>query len=377
MVRGACLALNTKQTAPVAAPAVKEDVRKTEHNKFTVIVNKFGVFFMILLLFVAGTMISDKFLSVQNMLNILDAVALLGIVATGVGFVIYCGQCGDMSVPMVMAISGIISIEFVRFGLLPALIAGVLTGCVIGLINGWVIGKLRVNAIIWTLAMNFLLDGSIRWFYKGTQIYPDVAGVDIYEKGFFLPMIYKLWPGVVNVDMVMQAEKFNALARTYFFGKIPLMLVVMIIVMIIGYIILAKTTFGNQLKIVGSNYQVGKMTGIKSTRTIITAFMLSSVCASIAGILVTSVNKVGAYYVGAGYDFRAVTAIILGGVSLAGGRGSIIGVFGGVFTLGLISNILTLLGVGTFEQQMITGFIFILVVAVNANSLRKLGRDDA
>lgn len=332
---------------------------------------------MIFLLFIVGTMISDKFLSMQNMLNILDAVALLGIVATGMSFVIYCGQCGDMSVPMVMAISGIISVEFIRFGLLPAIIAGVLTGLVVGLINGWVIGKLRVNAIIWTLAMNFLIDGSIRWFYKGTQIYPDVASPDIYEKGFFLPLILKLYPNVVNEDMVARADVFNSLARTYYFDKIPLMLVVMVVVMIVGYFILAKSTFGNQLKIVGSNYDVGKMTGIKATRTIITAFVLSSVCAAIAGILVTSVNKVGAYYVGAGYDFRAVTAIILGGMSLAGGRGSVIGVFGGVFTLGLISNILTLIGVGTFEQQMITGFIFIFVVAVNARSLRKLGRDDA
>ena len=91
----------------------------------------------------------------------------------------------------------------------------------------------------------------------------------------------------------------------------------------------------------------------------------------------TSLNQVGAFYIGQGYDFQAVTAIILGGMSLAGGRGSMVGVFGGVFTLGLISNILTLIGIGTFTQKMITGFIFIVVVAVNARSLRKLGRDYA
>ena len=97
--------------------------------------------------------------------------------------------------------------------------------------------------------------------------------------------------------------------------------------------------------------------------------------AAIAGIFMTSLNQVGAFYIGQGYDFLAVTAIILGGMSLAGGRGNMLGVFGGVFTLGLISNILTLLGVGTFTQKMITGIIFIMVVAVNARSLRKLGRD--
>lgn len=362
--------LSTKQDSN------NKDSRRLDHSKSLVLINKFGVFFMIIVLAILGMIISPSFLTGKNILNILSAVALIGIVTSGLIFVLYCGQFGDMSIPMTMALSGIICIEFMRFGLVWGIIAALCVGLVVGIINGLVIGELRVNAIVWTMAMNFILEGSIRWFYAGTQLYPDTSTPEVYKTGFFLPLMRKLNPDIVNTDMTPYADKFNALATTYFHG-IPLMLIVMFIMMIISHIILKHTSFGNQLKIVGSNYNVGKMSGIKATRTAMSAFILSSLCASVAGIFITSMNRVGSYQVGIGYDFQAVTAIILGGVSLAGGRGSMIGVFGGVFTIGLVGNILTLLGVGTFEQKMVTGMIFIIVVAVNSRSLRKLGRDDA
>ncbi len=352
------------------------DVRKTRHNSLVVVINRFGVFFMIILLALAGMIVSPNFLSPNNLLNILNAVSYLGIVAAGISFVIYCGQFGDLSAPMTMATTGVICVEFMRYGLFWGILGAVLSGVVIGLINGWVVGKLRANAIIWTLAMNFILEGLVRWSYKGTQIYPDMATEKTYQTGFFLPLLAKLDPHIMELDLTSRAQAFNGLATTYPLG-IPLVLYVMFAVMVMGYIVMSRSEFGNQLKVVGSNYEVGKMSGINATRTVMLAFTMSSVCAAIAGIFMTSLNQVGAFYIGQGYDFQAVTAIILGGMSLAGGRGSMVGVFGGVFTLGLISNILTLLGIGTFTQKMITGAIFIIVVAVNARSLRKLGRDYA
>ena len=352
------------------------DVRKTKQNSITVFINRFGVFFMILVLALIGMIVSPNFLSSTNLLNILNAVSYLGIVAAGIAFVIYCGQYGDLSAPMTMAISGVISVEFMRYGLVPGFLAAMCTGLVIGMINGYIIGKLRANAIIWTLAMNFILEGLVRWSYKGTQIYPDMATEKTYQTGFFLPLLHKLDRNIMDIDLTSRAEAFNGLATTYPLG-VPLVLYVMFIVMIIGYIIMSKSTFGNQLTVVGSSYEVGNMSGINATRTVMFAFMMSSLFAAVAGVFMTSLNQVGAFYIGQGYDFKAVTAIILGGMSLAGGRGSMIGVFGGVFTLGLISNILTLIGIGTFTQNMITGIIFIIVVAVNARSLRKLGRDYA
>jgi len=354
----------------------KLDTRKTKLNVYSVYLTKFGVFFIIAVLTIIGMLISRNFLSANNLKNILNAVSYLGIVATGISFVIFAGQFGDMSAPMTMAISGVICVEFMRYGLVIGIIAAILTGVCIGLINGFMVGKLRSNAIIWTLAMNFILEGLVRWSYKGTQIYPDMANEKTYTTGFFLPLMKKLDPSIMSIDLTARAADFNGLAKSYPLG-IPLVLHVMFFVMIAGYLVMSRSTIGNQLKIVGSNYNVAKMSGIHCTRVISLAFVASSVCAAIGGIFMTSLNQVGAFYIGQGYDFQAVTAIILGGMSLAGGRGNMFGVFGGVFTLGLISNILTLIGIGTFTQKMITGAIFIVVVAVNASSLRKLGRDYA
>lgn len=359
-----------------STPTIKNDVRKLQHNNVTSFITKFGVFFMILVLAILGTCVSGNFLTPKNFLNILNSMAYLGIVAVGLSFVIFTGQYGEMSTPMTMAISGVIAVEFMRYGLVPAFIAAIITGIVIGTINGYVVGKLRVNAIIWTLAMNFILEGLVRWSYQGTQIYPDMATAETYKTGFFLPLMSALDKNVLNIDLAARAADFNALAQTYYFG-VPLVLYVMIAVVIIGYILMSKTQFGNTLKIVGSNYNVAKMSGINVTRIIQFSFITCSICAAISGVFLTSLNQVGAFYVGQGYDFQSVTAIILGGMSLAGGRGTVIGVFGGVFTLGLVGNILTLMGVGTFTQDMITGAIFIIVVAVNASSLRKMGRDYA
>lgn len=363
------IVLNTEGTQKV-------DQRRMKKDALSGVITKFGVFFMIAVIVALGGIINSNFLSVSNFLNILKSVSYLGIVATGLSFVLYCGQYGEMSVPMTMAISGVISVEFMRYGIVWAFVSAIVTGIIIGLINGFVVGKLRVNAIIWTLAMNFILEGLVRWSYKGTQIYPDMATEDTYKTGFFLPLMKKLDPGIDKIDLVAKAAKYNGLANTYIFG-IPLVTYIMIVVMILGFIIMSKTEFGHKLKVVGSNYKVAKMSGINTVHIIQGAFMMASVCAAIGGVFLTSLNRVGAFYIGQGYDFQCVTAIILGGMSLAGGRGNMLGVFGGVFMLGLIGNILTLIGIGTFTQQIITGVIFIIVVYVNAKSLRKLGRDYA
>lgn len=333
---------------------VKVDKRSQRLSAGTEILNKLGVYLIVVLFLIIGTLISSKFMTVANLMNVIDAVALLGIVSTGVAFVTYSAHYADMSVPVIMAFSGLISVEMLRYGLFASVVSGILAGLVIGMINAFVIGRFKANPIIWTLAVSFLIGGFIRWIYGGTQIYPDLKSEGANAGGQFI-----------------------ALARTNIFGKIPLMVIVMIVVMLAGQFLLRKTAFGQQLKIVGSNRDVARMSGINVSRTVGLAFLLSALTSSIGGIFLASLAKVGAYYNGEGYDFNAVTAIVLGGMSLAGGRGGIGGVLGGVLSLGLLSNLMTLMGVDTFSQKIVKGVIFILVVGLNARSLRKAGRDDA
>ncbi|MEW8959580.1 MAG: ABC transporter permease [Moorella sp. (in: firmicutes)] len=315
-------------------------------------IEKFGVYIMILVLLILGTLISDKFLTLDNLSNVVHAVALLGIVAVGVTFVTYSGHFADMSVPGIIALSGMIAVDMLRYGLVVSLVAGLVTGLMVGIINAFVVGKLRANPIIWTLAVAFVINGVVRWLYRGEQIYPDLKAGE------------KLATAFVN------------LARINIGGAIPITVVVFLVMVIIGQLLLTKTKFGVQLKLIGSSYEVARMTGINVTGMVGLAFILSALASSIGGILLTSLVKIGAYYNGTGYDFRAVTAIVLGGVSLAGGRGNMIGVLGGVVVIGLLSNILTLLGVGTFSQTVVQGLVFILVVWFNTYLLRKLGKAD-
>lgn len=339
--------------------AERQDKRSIHFGAFSLVTNKLGVFFMMAILILAGTFISDKFLSVNNFSNIIAAVALLGIVALGDAFVTYSGNFCDMSVPVIMAFSGIISVSTLNCGLVVSIASGIGVGLLIGFINGFVVGKLKANAVVWTLAFSYIVSGFIRWAYSGRQIYPDVVA-----KG------------------KPAADQFVNLMRMDVIKGVPLVVFVMIAFAVICQFVLARTKFGKQLKLVGSSKEVAKMTGVNVSRTIGAAFMMSAFTASVGGIFLASLSKVGAYYNGAGYDFQAVTAIVLGGMTLAGGRGNIIGVIGGVFTLGLLNNLMTLFHIGdfsidTFSQNMIRGIIFIIVVGFQARSLRKLGRDDA
>lgn len=338
---------------------IENDKRKISFGFFNTLVSNMGVFFILIVLIIAGMFISDKFMTLSNISNIISAVALLGIVAIGVSFVTYSGHFADMSVPVIMAYSGIISVANLKYGIVVSILSGIGIGLAIGFVNAFAIGKLKANPIIWTLAFSFIISGYIRWAYSGNQIYPDVEGQGN--------------PAV---------ETFINLFRVDIIKGVPLVVFMMFALAVICQIILTKTKFGKQLKLVGSSIEVAKMTGVNVTLTVGAAFMMSALTASIGGIFLASLSKVGAYYNGVGYDFSAVTAIVLGGMTLAGGRGSIIGVIGGVFTLGLLNNLMTLFSIGgfsidTFSQNMIRGIVFIIVVGVNARSLRKMGRDDA
>jgi ribose/xylose/arabinose/galactoside ABC-type transport system permease subunit len=246
------------------------------------------------------------------------------------------------------------AVEMLRFGFVPALLAGLATGLIIGVINASLVGRLRVNPIIWTLAMSYVTMGVMRWLWLNRQIYPDVqAG---------------------NTDA---GRLFTELYRHEVVGRITLPMVVLALFAVVGHYLLTRTAFGRQLKLVGSNPAMAAMTGVHMPRTVGLALVLSALCAAVGGILITSLSKVGAYYNGEGYDFDAVTAVVLGGVALTGGTGSMVGVLGGVLMLGLMSNIMTLIGVDTFAQRIVKGAVFLAVVSAGGILARRLGRDDA
>jgi ribose/xylose/arabinose/galactoside ABC-type transport system permease subunit len=330
----------------------RTDSRRIKQNVFMLLLNRAGIYFVVVLLLIAGGIVAPgKYFTVANIRATIQAISLLGMVTVGMAFVTYSANYADMSAPMTIAFSGMISVATIWLGFWPSVICGILAGSALGVINGVMVGKFRAHPIIWTMAFNFVMSGIVRWIWSGTQIYPDV----------------------IAKNNARAVELFYAISRTSFFGM-PVSVIVMAVLFIAGNILLTYTRFGNQLKVVGSNYAVAKLSGINVVGSIVLVYVINAVCASVAGIFLASLAKTGAYYNGDGYDFRAVTSVLLGGMTLAGGAGSMAGVFGGVITIGMLSNIMNLIGIPTFNQWLVQGVVFLFIVWLNTNSARKLGR---
>jgi ribose/xylose/arabinose/galactoside ABC-type transport system permease subunit len=315
------------------------------------IFDRIGIFLPVILLLIAGCMVSDKFFTTGNFLNILNAIALLGIVAIGMAFVTHSGSMADLSIPSIMAFSGIITVAALPLGLFAAIILGICAGLAIGALNGFVVGRLNANPILWTLAVAFFMEGFMRFTWSNNQVYPDIE------------------PGTAGAAFI-NIFRINI-------GPVPLIVVVMLAMFAIGHLVLTRTRFGIESKLTGSSRPAAKTTGINVPRVVMMNFLAAAFCASIGGIFITSMNKLGVFYLGMGYDFKAVTAVVIGGVMLSGGRGNMLGVFGGVMVIGLLTNIMTFIGINTFQQNIVTGGIFIAVVGLGQYHLRKRGKDYA
>jgi ribose/xylose/arabinose/galactoside ABC-type transport system permease subunit len=343
----------------MADGATNLDQRSVTQGRLSKILNTAGIYAVAVLFLIIGAVLQavgviNNFLTASNMLNIVDAVSMLGIVAMGMAFVTYSGHYADLSAPTTMALTGIVCVEMLKFGFWPAIVIAFIVGFGIGMINAIAVGKFKANPIIWTLAMSYVTLGVIRLVWVNKQIYPDMIA-----------------------SSQRASDMFDSIYRLRFFDKIALPMVMLVIVVIVFHFVLSRSKFGMQLKMTGAARNAARFSGVNVEKVIGTAFILCALMATLGGLTVTSLSRVGAWYNGAGYDFRAVTAIVIGGMTLAGGRGTIIGVLGGVLIVGLMNNIMTLLGIGTFSQDMLRGAIFIVVVGINAKSLRTLGRDDA
>jgi len=305
-----------------------------------------GIYVVIVILLGVGAMVSRDFLSADNLLIILRPITLLGIVAVGAMFITYGGHYVDLSIPAIMAVSGMVAVGTQGLGIVGCIVCGLGAGVAIGLINGLLIGYLRLNPIIWTLAMNFMLDGLLRWITGGIQVYPD----------------YSTPTGAL----------FVALSRNEVWG-IPGMTWLWLGLCVLATCLVRRTAFGNQLQLTGAAYDVAATSGVPVRRIVLLSFVFSALTTATAGILLASLSKQGTFTNGIGYDFNAITAVVVGGVALTGGVGSVVGVLGGVLVIGLIGNIMTLAGWGSFDQMIARGMIFVLVVALMTLLARRGG----
>jgi len=295
-----------------------------------------GLLVVLLALVIFFSITSPVFLTTTNGLNMVTNIAVIGIMAVPGTFLLIAGQV-DLSVGSVAAMCGMVMAALAApLGIPAAVGIGLLVGLVVGLINGFFVMIVGVNSLIVTL-------GGLATFFGIGQLIGD--GQTILVQGF----------------------RFLGTARPFL--NIPMPVILFVTVLIIGILILRFTVYGRQLYAIGANPTAARLVGIPSKRVVFIAFMFSSVAAALAGLILVSQLGAASPNNARGYELLVVTAIVLGGASLSGGRGTILGTFIGLMIIQVLATGLTLLNVQSFWQSVATGIL--LITAVSFDRLRE------
>ena len=283
------------------------------------------------------TIDGGTFLTVPNVVNMLQRSVALGIVSAGQTVVILLGSL-DLSVAQLISLASLLAattMDGQDANVVPAIAAVLALGVGVGLANGVIITKLRVNAFIATL---------------GTALF--ISGI-----------IQNRWDGPAGAV----PKSFEDLGYTRF-GVIPLSFFLLAVIVVVVWFILRNTRFGYRIYAVGGSEDVSKLSGLRTHRTIIAAHVVCSLTAVITGLFLASRLGAGTPTVGTdgGYDLESIAAVVLGGTALTGGRGGVIGTIGGVFILAVLDNTFNQLELNAFLKDVVRGVILIAAIAVYA-----------
>ncbi len=296
--------------------------------------------------------LSDNYLTTGNLTTITKQVAFNAIVAIGMLLVILNGGI-DLSVGSTVGLSGAVAGNLFRGVDLPftdnimfpkvwvIVILSVAVGMLVGLINGLLIAKLNLAPFIVTLGMLYVARGLTQVFLNGQNITNELSGD----------------PALGNTGF------FDVFASRPL--GLPISAWVMIVFAIIFSIVLNRTPFGRWLYATGSNERAAQLSGVPVKRVQIRIYVLSGLCAGVVGVLQIANISSSTADLGQFYELNAIAAVVIGGAALSGGRGSIRGTIIGAFVIGFLANGLVIVGVSPFWQQVITGAVIILAVAVD------------
>jgi ribose/xylose/arabinose/galactoside ABC-type transport system permease subunit len=299
----------------------------------------YGTYLIFLALCAAVAVTTPNFLTASNLSNVLLQVADIGIVAVGVTFVIIARGI-DVSVGAIVALGSAAGVAAMKSGGEPwyvgvALI--LLVGLIVGTINGFASSKLGMPSFLVTLATLTMARGLVLTLSEGRSYYG-------------LPPIFQ----GIGLGLL---------------GPVPIPVVIMLVTFVIGHLILSRTVFGRQVYAVGGNPEAARVSGIRVERTILLTFVLSGLFSALASIVLTSRLDAFAPSMGTGYEFSAIAAVVIGGTSLYGGQGNLVGTLVGVLLIGVINNALNLMGVSAYYQDVARGGI--IFAAVLFDTLRK------
>ncbi len=309
-----------------------------------------GVFLALVVMCVFLSLATSNFLSSLNLLNVGRQVSLLGIMAVGMAFGLISGEI-DLSVGSTYALSGLSSgmLIVMGWGLLPAVAAGLVIGVCIGLVNGVLSTYGRLPSLIATLGMMSIVRG-VALLMTGGQ------PVTVNTRNGAIPEVL---------------DRFEFMGQGYLFGIVPMQLVFFIVIAVIGWLLLSGTAFGFRVFAVGGSAKAARVSGINAERVKLWSFVIMGVLAALAGILSMAFLPSGqAGRTGLGLELDVIAAVVVGGASLSGGVGTVLGTVLGVLIIGVLRNGLVLLGVSPFTQEVMIGLVIIIAVAIDKWSTR-------
>lgn len=283
-------------------------------------------------------LLNDRFLTVPNLLNVFRQSSINAVIACGMTFVILTGGI-DLAVGSVLAIASAISASMLLagFGIVPTVMAAMLVGAISGAISGLIITKGKVQPFIATLVMMTFLRGATLVFTNGTPL---------------------------TVGKAKAADAFYFLGNGNVLGM-PVPILITIVVFIISYYILTQTRTGRYVYAVGGNEDASRLSGLNTDRVKLFVYTISGVLAAIAGLIVTSRLSSAQPTAGTGYELDAIAAVVLGGTSLVGGKGKILGTVIGVLIIGILNNALNLMDISSYYQMIAKAAVILLAVLLD------------
>lgn len=282
--------------------------------------------------------LNPRFLTTPNLLNILRQTSINSLIAVGMTFVIITGGI-DLSVGSSLALTGAISAWLIISGVHPvvAFVATLGAGALIGVVNGLIISKGKAQPFIATLAVMTAVRGITLLFTDGRPL---------------------------GLGHESNAEVFSKIGTGFFLG-IPIPVYIMIIAFGVAYYILRHTRLGRRVYALGGNEEASVLSGINVDQVKIAVYGISGMLAAVAGVVITARLNSAQPTAGSGYELDAIAAVVLGGTSLTGGVGSVLGTIVGVLIIGVLNNSLNLMNVSSHYQLLIKGVVILVAVLID------------
>jgi ribose transport system permease protein len=301
-----------------------------------------GVFLALIALMILFSTLSPYFLKTNNILTVLSQVSIIAILAFGMTFVLMIGEI-DLSVGSIVALCGVVLGLMLSNGynVFISILAVIATGALAGLFNGFISAKFRIPTFIVTVA-------TLGIFRGVGYAFTDARPIEIDN-----PVILFL-------------------GNSKLFNIIPVPVIVVAVLLIIAHVLLSKTKFGRQAKIAGGNKTAAEYVGIDTKRLQMKVFMITGVAAAISSILLAARLYSAQPNAATGYELDAIASAVLGGTSLSGGYGTVLGTFIGALIIGVINNGMNLIGMPYFYQQIIKGLIIIIAVFIDVKNKERM-----